>query len=340
MKRELSSKWTIGLYFWINLFIFLLFFVQMFNKPPGRSTLTILVIYLTTIFIFVIFIFPPFEIKPSLKRELIEIFAIPFIILLFLCFKNSLLESANQIAPFPFPEEHIFEILFYDENKFILNNVRLYYDFYQNNGTLSFNIRENKDPRTREFIIEFPSKVLIEEFNLIKGNRNLIENEDYEKGIKHTSTRSYISFAKFNTSLEGVEVDITVKGKIAPNGKFIFYVINTLYAWAQGDVTMKFNLGEYEYQSIPFGTKLNAEPEVRNKDILIRYPADYYGKERDEPKSLSQIIDINTYHASKKKDKDRRQTMALSLVVAIIVLGGEYIRKIILFNINFYENIW
>ncbi|MFH0936374.1 MAG: hypothetical protein V1815_01690 [Candidatus Woesearchaeota archaeon] len=263
--------------------------------------------------------------KESFRKEYIEFFTILVITFLIFLAGVFIINKTYEIKlELPF-EEYNFEIFFSPGDNIILNNLYNNYNFETGKGDIFFRITNiNYFLPIEYFFIESPTKLNITGVRLYTDNGFFYEGKDFRKSING----SYIHFDSFNSSLDGVYVNITLDGDLIPNGIFNFFV-NAKKSNSNGRESILFNLGRYECKSICFGEMKNSAPEINNNILIIKYPQDYYGENGEKFRPLQQKVTLNTNYSPAITSKQNLTNIYISLTIAGLLFFGEIIRKYI-----------
>ncbi len=269
------------------------------------------------------------SIKEEFRKEAMDFFLISFLMVLSLVLASFANSWSNEIdVNLPFNNYHL-DIDFDPAENIVLSNLKFVYDFKSNGGNIYFRISElNISRHTTSLDIEMPKEISVKGFSLKKGSVGLIENKEFK--VIYNESKALIVFHEINGSLDDINVNIDLRGNesFKPNGKFTIHVAaNRVYSQNDRN-SIEFNLGDYECKSICFGKLLNAEPEINNKVLKLRFDEDYYPKE-DAPKPFQQLVTLNTYHLPSAKSKENLNNFYLSLLITSFVLFGEMLRKFI-----------
>ncbi len=326
-------------YLYIHLcIVFILFLLAYFEVLIGMYFIIISLSYCAPVIAFSVFKVLQKEgyLKEDFRKEFVEILVVSYLFLLFFGLSSLAGLYANNINTNLDFKSYEFEVSTQPEENVVFNDLRFFYDFGLREGSISFQITEvDNSIQTERISIDFPSELGISDYKLHLNTLELKENEKYEagKGQKIQSNKNYIVFDNFKISLEDVYFNITLEGSryFEPNGVFRFYFNSKRTYNSESDITLLFKLGKYECKNICFGRMFNAEPEINNDIIKIRYPDDYYDNISDDTsKLLQQVVTLNTYYSPKEKSKNNYEALRIALVIASLALLGESIRRIIL----------
>jgi hypothetical protein len=294
--------WIAGLYFVLVLFIF-------FDK----------VLYAKKNF------------KDTFRKDVIEIYIITFLIIFFFIMCDFMNMSANKINPNRDFLDYQFNVRIMPENNIVLNSLKYYYDFNLQKGNIYFVILEtNNSIPTQRIWINLPSQLKVTNVKVYNQSKELVNGVDYPSFDYGERT---LQINDIKQSLEGYHFNISFDGDISPNGNFRFYTF-TKYAYSDVNDPVTFYLGEYYCQDLCYGRLFNAEPEFNGRELIVRYPENYYENTNNEPKMLQQQVSLNTYYQPDKTRKENLFNVYVSLFVSALLLFGELLRKLVVIIIS------
>ncbi len=282
-------------------------------------------------FVFAYFLFRLFAQKEILNKEFrkgfFEIFLISLIALFFFLGADMLRETATSIELIlPF-ENNNFKLEFNPQNNTVLNDLRYFYDFDNQQGEVSFIIHKiNPEVKISNFILEVPAKIKINDFILYKQEKVLTQNVDF----KASQIENIISFNDFKIDLDTVVVKISLQGRdLIPNGRFRFRTF-AKQAYAEERATILFFSNNYKCRHYCFGDLINAIPEIGTNTMKFKYPKDYYLGVDHPPKLLEQVLNLNMFSSKDQTKRDRFENIYFSLLITSLVLSAEVLRRFIL----------